>query len=60
MLQTLIHLIWQPNKILKGEVDKRNIHKLTNVPISLNNLKTKVDDLDLGKQKTFISCTFSK
>ena len=34
---------------LKAEVDKRNINKLANVPTSLNNLKTKVDDLDVGK-----------
>ena len=30
---------------LKPEVDKLNINKLTNVLTSLNNLKTKVDDL---------------
>ena len=35
--------------VLKAEVDKLNINKLTNVPSSLNNLKTKVDDSDLGK-----------
>ena len=33
---------------LKTEVDKLDINKLTNVPASLNNLKTKVDDLDVG------------
>ena len=27
------------------------VNKLTNVPTSLNNLKTKVDDLDVGKFK---------
>ena len=27
---------------------------MVNVPISLNNLKTKVDDLDVGKFKTVI------
>ena len=32
---------------LKAEVDKLDINKLTNVPTSLNILKTKVDDLDL-------------
>ena len=37
---------------LKGEVDKLVINKLTNVPTSLNNLNTKVDDLDIGKLKT--------
>ena len=30
---------------LKPEVDKLNINKLTNALTSLNNLKTKVDDL---------------
>ena len=28
-----------------------DIHKLVNVPTSLNNLKTKVDDLDVGELK---------
>ena len=28
------------------------MNKLTNVPTSLDNLKTKVDDLDVGKLKT--------
>ena len=32
---------------LKAEVDKLDINKLMNVPTSLNNLKTKVDDLDV-------------
>ena len=32
---------------LTAEVDKLNINKLTNVLTSLNNLKTKVDDLDV-------------
>ena len=32
---------------LKAEVEKLDINKLTNVPTSLNILKTKVDDLDL-------------
>ena len=36
----------------KAEVDKLEITKLVNVPTSLNNLKTNVDDLDLGKLKT--------
>ena len=31
---------------LKTEIDKLDIAKLVNVPTSLNNLKTKVDDLD--------------
>ena len=37
---------------MKVEVDKLDINKLTNVPTSLNNLKTKVYDLDVGKLKT--------
>ena len=36
---------------MKTEVDKLNI-KLLNVPTSLDDLKTKIDDLDLGKVKT--------
>ena len=37
---------------LKAEVDKLDINKSVNVPTSLNNLKTKVHDLDFGKLKT--------
>ena len=37
---------------MKAEVDKLDVNKLVNVPTSLNNLKTKVDDLDIGKLKT--------
>ena len=37
---------------LKVDVDKLDITKLTNVPTSLNNLKTKVHGLDVGKLKT--------
>ena len=39
---------------LKAEVDKLDIDKLqlVNLPTSLNNLKIKVDDLDVGKLKT--------
>ena len=36
---------------MKVEVDKLDIIKLANVPTSLNNLKTKLDDLDVGKLK---------
>ena len=32
---------------MKAEVDKLDINKVTNVQTSLNNLKTKVDDLDV-------------
>ena len=38
---------------LKGEFDKLNIAKLINVLSTLNNLKIKVDNLDVGKLKTF-------
>ena len=37
---------------MKVEVDKLDINKLTNVPTSLNNLKTEVEDVHLGKLKT--------
>ena len=37
---------------LKAEVDKLGINKLVNAPTSLNDLKTKVGDLDVGKLKT--------
>ena len=33
----------------KAKVDKLYITKLINVPTSLNNLKSKVDDLNVGK-----------
>ena len=54
MLQVLMHLTQLPNKdfiVLKAEVDKLGSAKLVNVPTSLNNLKTKSDDLDVGKLK---------
>ena len=37
---------------LKAEVDKLEINKLVNGPTSLNNSKTKLGDLDVGKLKT--------
>ena len=36
---------------LKAEVDKPDINKLVNVPTTLKNLKTKIDDLVVGKLK---------
>ena len=36
----------------KAEFGKLDLNKLVNVPTSLKNLKTKVDDLDFGKSKT--------
>ena len=44
--------VWDAKKdfiALKAEVDILDINKRVNVPISLNNLKTKVDYLDVGK-----------
>ena len=55
MLQVLIYLIWLLKKgfvVLKAEIDKLDINKLVYVPTSLNNLKTKVDDLNIGELKT--------
>ena len=37
---------------LKDEVDKIDTNKLVNVPNSFNYLKTKINDLDVGKLKT--------
>ena len=40
---------------MKALVNKLDIDKLTNAPSDLNNLKTKVDDLDVGNLKTISS-----
>ena len=37
---------------MKAEVNKLHINKLVNVPTGLNNLKTKINDLDVVKLKT--------
>ena len=37
---------------MKAEAEKVDINKLVNVPTRLNDLKTEVDDLDVGKLKT--------
>ena len=37
---------------MKAEVDKCDINEVVNVSTGLNNLKTKVDDLKVGKMKT--------
>ena len=37
---------------LKNEVDKLDVNKLVNAPTTLNNLKLKVDGLDVDKLKT--------
>ena len=39
---------------LKADVDKWDIAKLVNVPTSSNNLKMKVDDLDVGKLRSVL------
>ena len=36
---------------MKAEVDKLDINKIINFPTNLNNLKTKIDDLYVGKLK---------
>ena len=38
---------------MKDDVDKLDIAKLVNVRTTLNNLKTKVDNLEVGKLKAF-------
>ena len=38
--------------VSKGEVDKQDINKLTNVPTEFDNLEAKVFDLDIFKLKT--------
>ena len=45
---------------MKNEVDKLDINKLTNVPASFNNLKAKVDYLNVGKLKTVSVCRLEK
>ena len=50
MLQGLIHLL-KRFVSLKAEIDKLDINKLVNVPTSLNNFKTKADDLYVGRLK---------
>ena len=37
---------------MEAEVDKLDIKTLVNVPTSLNDLKPKADDLDIGMLKT--------
>ena len=37
---------------MKAEVDKLDINSVINIPTSLNNLITKIGDLDIGKLKT--------
>ena len=39
---------------MKAEADKLYINQLTYVPASLNNLKTNVDYIEVGKMKTVL------
>ena len=39
---------------MKAKVDKLDINELVNVPTGLINLKTKVNDLNVGKLKTVL------
>ena len=39
---------------MKAGVHNLDINKLVSIPTSLNNFKTKVDDLDIGKLKTVV------
>ena len=48
------HITYKIKVVLKGDVDKLGITKLVNVPASVNNLKTIVDDLYVGKLKTVL------
>ena len=53
MLQAFIHLIQLPKTIaVKAGVAKLDINQLVNAQTNLNNLKSKVDDLDVDKRKT--------
>ena len=38
---------------LEAEVDKLETNKLVHIPTSLNNSKTKVDELDVGNLESF-------
>ena len=39
--------------VLKAEVNKLDVNKLFYISTSLNNIKAKIDDLDVDKLKTF-------
>ena len=55
MLQALIYLIQRLKKYfiaLEAKIDKLDINKLVNVSTSSNKLKSKVNNLDIGKLKT--------
>ena len=50
----LIHLLKRDFIALKDEVDKLDIAKLVNAAALLNNLKTKLENLDAGKLKLLL------
>ena len=52
MLLKRIKKCWKKFYGVKAKVDKQDINKLVGVPTSLNNLKTKINDLDVYKLKT--------
>ena len=53
MVQAVIHLIQLPKVIaLIAEIGKLGVSKFVNVASRLNDLKTKVDDLDIDKLET--------
>ena len=54
MLKVLIHLIQLLKKFIasKAEFGKLDINKLFNVSTSLNTLKAKLDDLDVGELRS--------
>ena len=43
---------------MKAKVEKLDINKFVNVPPSFNNLKAKVDYLDVGKLKTLLDLKY--
>ena len=48
------HIRYKIKVVLKGDVDKLGFTRLVNVPASMNSLKTRVDDLYVGKLKTVL------
>ena len=45
---------------LKSDIDKLDINELEKVPSSLNSFTSIIDNLDVGKMKTFLSCILKK
>ena len=48
---TFIYSVFEP---FEYEIDKLDMNRLINVPISFNNLKTRVNDLDVAKLRLFL------